>query len=122
MTSLAPKSTREAVPVSTRSFPLSEAQLGMWRAQHIAPGVPLSVAQYVEIPGELDVEVLDEAIDRCGADLQSAHLRIVEGDSEPSQYVATDIRIVSQVVDLRAEADPRAAAPRGVGQGAAPPM
>ncbi|MFJ1455403.1 amino acid adenylation domain-containing protein [Nocardia sp. N2S4-5] len=122
MTSLAPKSTREAVPVSTRSFPLSEAQLGMWRAQHIAPGVPLSVAQYVEIPGDLDVEVLDEAIDRCAADLQSVHLRIVEGDSEPTQYVATDIRIVSQVVDLRGEADPRAAARRWMEDDTATPM
>ncbi|WP_280363071.1 non-ribosomal peptide synthase/polyketide synthase [Nocardia wallacei] len=122
MTSLAPKSTREAVPVSTRSFPLSEAQLGMWRAQHIAPGVPLSVAQYVEIPGDLDVEVLDEAIDRCAADLQSVHLRIVEGDSEPTQYVATDIRIASQVVDLRGEADPRAAARRWMEDDTATPM
>ncbi|MBF6170990.1 non-ribosomal peptide synthetase [Nocardia blacklockiae] len=96
--------------MSTRSFPLSEAQLGMWRAQHIAPDVPLSVAQYLDIPGDLDIDILDEAIDRCARDLQSVHLRIVEDDGEPSQCVATDLRIRTQAVDLRAERDPRAAA------------
>ncbi|MBB5918301.1 amino acid adenylation domain-containing protein [Nocardia transvalensis] len=108
--------------MSTRSFPLSEAQLGMWRAQHIAPEVPLSVAQYVDIPGDLDIDVLDEAIDRCAADLQSVHLRIVEDDGEPSQSVATDIRIRTERVDLRAERDPRAAAMTWMERDAATPM
>ena len=35
-------------------FPLSAAQRGIWFAQHIAGDTPVSIAQYVELPGPVD--------------------------------------------------------------------
>lgn len=36
-------------------FPLSSGQTGIWNAQHIFRNVPLTVAHYIEVRGELDI-------------------------------------------------------------------
>ena len=59
----------DEIDSDTEAFPLSPAQLGMWFAQHLDPEVPISIAQYVDLRGELDVELLREASDcRCARD------------------------------------------------------
>ncbi|WP_280270046.1 amino acid adenylation domain-containing protein [Nocardia wallacei] len=122
MTSLAPESAGRTEPAAPRRFPLSAAQSGIWNAQCIAPDVPLTVAQYVDIPGHLDVESFDEAIRGCAADLQSLSLRIVEVDGTPWQLVDPDTPLDSEVVDMRSQADPLAAARRWMERDASTPM
>ncbi|WP_169811206.1 condensation domain-containing protein, partial [Nocardia amamiensis] len=93
-------------------FPLSPAQLGIWYAQHVDPQVPINIAQYVDLHGDLDLEVLREALIRSGHDRGSGMLCIVELDGTPYQWVDYTIPDRDKVyyVDFRGEADPAAAA------------
>ncbi|MFC9515899.1 non-ribosomal peptide synthase/polyketide synthase [Nocardiaceae bacterium NPDC056970] len=93
-----------------RPFPLSQAQLGMWFAQHVDPSVPANIAQYVELRGELDVARLHRASARAAGETGSAYVRLLEVDAEPRQVVDPDLDDTPEYVDLRSEPDPRAAA------------
>ncbi|MCX4097894.1 non-ribosomal peptide synthetase, partial [Nocardia sp. alder85J] len=98
-------------PVSGEDlFPLSPAQLGIWYAQHLDPEVPITIAQYVDLRGALDVEVLSRAALDTSRELGSGLLRIVERDGEPWQYVDVGFDDRVGYVDLRGESDPEAAA------------
>ncbi|MCZ4521276.1 non-ribosomal peptide synthase/polyketide synthase [Rhodococcus ruber] len=92
------------------SFPLSPAQLGMWFAQHVDPAVPANIAQYIELHGDLDVELLRRASSQAALELQSGFVRLLEIDAEPRQIVDPTLDDSLNYVDLRGEADPRAAA------------
>ncbi|CAM2828326.1 non-ribosomal peptide synthetase [Prescottella defluvii] len=91
-------------------FPLSQAQLGMWFAQHVDPSVPANIAQYVELRGSLDIELLHRATARAAGETGSAYIRILEIDAQPHQVVDPTLDDSPEYVDLRAEADSRAAA------------
>uniref|UniRef100_UPI000AB44108 non-ribosomal peptide synthetase n=1 Tax=Nocardia fusca TaxID=941183 RepID=UPI000AB44108 len=93
-------------------FPLSPAQLGIWYAQHLDPQVPINIAQYVELRGELDIDTLTRAVLAASHEVGSSFLRIVERDGEPLQWVDHSIADYDGVgyVDLRAADDPAAAA------------
>ena len=91
-------------------FPLSSGQLGIWFAQQLAPDVPFVVAQYVEVRGELDPELLDAACRRAGREIGSAFVRIVEIGGQPWQHVVDTAEAGLALVDLRAESDPESAA------------
>jgi len=41
----------------------------MWFAQHVDPSVPANIAQYVELRGDLDVELLRRASSRAALEL-----------------------------------------------------
>uniref|UniRef100_UPI0024537EC8 non-ribosomal peptide synthetase n=1 Tax=Nocardia wallacei TaxID=480035 RepID=UPI0024537EC8 len=122
MTSLAPESAGYTESEAEGRFPLSAAQTGIWNAQHMTPDVPLTVAQYVEIRGRLDIAALDRAIAGAAADLQSLWLRVVEVEGTPWQLVDSGVPLGSEVVDVRAEPDPRAAARRWMERDASAPM
>ncbi|WP_280273044.1 non-ribosomal peptide synthetase, partial [Nocardia wallacei] len=122
MTSLAPESAGYTESEAEGRFPLSAAQTGIWNAQHMTPDVPLTVAQYVEIRGRLDIGALDQSIVGAAADLQSLWLRVVEVDGTPWQLVDSAVSLACEVVDMRAEADPRAAARRWMERDASAPM
>ncbi|MFI9503214.1 amino acid adenylation domain-containing protein [Nocardia sp. NPDC052566] len=107
---------------SAQPFALSPAQTGLWYAQRIRPDVPLTIAQYVEIHGDLDVGRLLYAIERFGAETQVGHVRLVEIDGVPHQLVDTARRPGWGRIDLRAEADPRAAALRWMNEHASSPI
>ncbi|MFQ6325806.1 amino acid adenylation domain-containing protein [Nocardia sp. CWNU-33] len=92
-------------------LPLTAAQRGIWFAQHLAESSPISVAQYVEIVGELDVELLAEACRTASREFGSGHMRLIEVDGEPCQFVHESGGQVS-VVDLRRHTDPVATAHR----------
>lgn len=98
-------------PADTAAFPLSPAQTGLWFAQKLAPEVPLTVAQYVDVAGPLDVDLLGEVAGQVGAELQSGCVRILDVDGRPHQVVDTR-SVHTRRLDLRAEADPEAAAHR----------
>ncbi len=91
-------------------FPLSQAQLGMWFAQHVDPSVPANIAQYVELRGELDIARLHRASARAAGETGSGYVRLLEVDAEPRQLVDTTLDDTPEYVDLRSEPDPRAAA------------
>ncbi|WP_420753646.1 condensation domain-containing protein, partial [Rhodococcus sp. O3] len=91
-------------------FPLSAAQHGLWFAQHLAPDVPICIAQYLDIRGPLDVELFREVAMRAAHEFQSVFLRIVEIDGEPHQVVDPPAEAEMGFHDFRAEPDPLTAA------------
>ncbi|MFI5719154.1 amino acid adenylation domain-containing protein [Nocardia sp. NPDC051750] len=91
---------------------LSAAQRGIWFAQHLAGSSPISVAQYVEIEGELDVDALVATSEAVGHEFGSAFVRLVEIDGEPYQVVDEDLPSPVTVLDLRDRPDPVATAHR----------
>ncbi|MEU8900981.1 amino acid adenylation domain-containing protein [Nocardia sp. NPDC048505] len=92
------------------AFPLSAAQRGIWFAQHFAGDTAISIAQYVEFAGPVDVGLLADVARQAGREFGTGYVRLTEVDGFPYQVVDTaqDDRI--PVLDLRGEADPVAAA------------
>ncbi len=105
VTSLVPDSAP-----SVDAFPLSAAQRGIWFAQHFAGATPISIAQYTELDGPIDLDVLADAARRAGREFGTGYLRLVEIDGIPHQCVDPTLDDTLGVVDLRGEADPVAAA------------
>ncbi|MFD6528381.1 condensation domain-containing protein, partial [Isoptericola sp. NPDC060185] len=81
-----------------------------WYAQRIRPDIPLTIAHYVELHGDLDVGRLLYAVERFGAESQVGHVRLLEIDGVPHQRVDPTWRPGWGRIDLRGESDPRAAA------------
>ncbi|WP_413767046.1 non-ribosomal peptide synthase/polyketide synthase [Rhodococcus pyridinivorans] len=92
------------------AFPLSPAQLGMWFAQHVDPTVPANIAQYVELEGDLDLDLLHAASVRAAREMGSGFLRFIEVDAQPYQLVDPTLDDSVGYEDLRSEPDPRQAA------------
>ncbi|MEV4130078.1 amino acid adenylation domain-containing protein [Nocardia sp. NPDC049707] len=92
------------------AFPLSAAQRGIWFAQHIAGDTPISIAQYVELIGELDLDALAAASRQAGREFGTGYVRLLDIDGQPYQLV--DTTFVDQLarIDLRDKPDPEAAA------------
>ncbi|MBF6447622.1 amino acid adenylation domain-containing protein [Nocardia elegans] len=107
---------------SAQPFALSPAQTALWYAQRIRPDVPLTIAQYVDIHGDLDVGRLLYSIERFGAESQVGQLRVVEIDGVPQQVVDSAHRPGWARIDLRQEPDPRAAALRWMNEHASSPI
>ncbi|KAF0846969.1 non-ribosomal peptide synthetase [Nocardia caishijiensis] len=99
-----------AGPRAHSLLPLSAAQRGIWFAQHLARESPISVAQYVEIAGPVDIGVLVAACKAAGHEFGCARVRLVEVDGEPYQVVDEDLPSPVSVLDLRADDDPVATA------------
>ncbi|MGW5918026.1 amino acid adenylation domain-containing protein [Nocardia fluminea] len=91
-------------------LPLTAAQQGIWFAQHLTESSPISVAQYVEIAGEVDAELLADACRTASREFGSGHTRLIEVDGEPRQFVDEDRGGPVSVMDLRHHADPVATA------------
>ncbi|NUS44958.1 MAG: amino acid adenylation domain-containing protein, partial [Mycobacteriaceae bacterium] len=93
-------------------FPLSAAQLGMWFAQQLDPAVPISIAHYLDVPGHLDLDVLERACQEASLELGSGYVRlgVAPGSAQPYQVVDPRLDLPLTYVDLRDEPDPEAAA------------
>ncbi|MBF6331427.1 non-ribosomal peptide synthetase [Nocardia transvalensis] len=107
---------------SAQPFALSPAQTALWYAQRIRPDIPLTVAQYVEIHGNLDAGRLLYAIERSCAEAQFGYVRLLEIDGVPHQVVDPARRPGWARIDLRHEADPHAAALRWMNHDASSPI
>ncbi|WP_435592840.1 amino acid adenylation domain-containing protein [Nocardia sp. bgisy118] len=92
------------------AFPLSAAQRGIWFAQHIAGDIPISIAQYVDLAGPIDVDRLAPAARQAGREFGTGYLRLIESDGYPLQCVDTTLDDSARIVDFRHERDPVAAA------------
>ncbi|MFD8104564.1 amino acid adenylation domain-containing protein [Nocardia fluminea] len=68
-------------------IPLSPGQLRWWVAHQLAPGVPATIALYLDLRGPLDIARLRTAIRSAAARLQSPHVRIRLVDGTPHQYL-----------------------------------
>ncbi|MBM7459468.1 non-ribosomal peptide synthase/polyketide synthase [Rhodococcus coprophilus] len=91
-------------------FPLSSAQRGIWFAQHLLGDIPLTIAQYIDVHGDLDVEAFADAGAATGRELGTAMLRLFEHDGQPYQVIDPDLNDRATVLDLRDRPDPEAAA------------
>ncbi|WP_431937772.1 amino acid adenylation domain-containing protein [Nocardia grenadensis] len=89
--------------------PLSAGQRGLWLAQQLRPDVPISEAQYIELHGDLDIELLRRSLLRAGHEFQSGYMRLVENDGEPQQLYDPYLESTGPVLDMRGEPDPMAA-------------
>ncbi|ELB94164.1 non-ribosomal peptide synthetase, partial [Rhodococcus wratislaviensis IFP 2016] len=98
------------VPGGGEPIPLSAAQRATWFAQQLEPQVPISIAQYVEFHGVLDIDLLRQETVEAGREFESPFLKVYDVEGRPLQYVdhRTDTSIA--YVDFRAEDDPVAAA------------
>ncbi|CAM3620180.1 non-ribosomal peptide synthetase [Smaragdicoccus niigatensis] len=96
-------------PTASEVFPLSAAQRGIWYAQHLAGDVPISIAQYVEISGPVDVDVLTACTLRMAREFGSGYLRVFEIDGEPWQRIGEEDPVIRSL-DFSDDADPAARA------------
>ncbi|MFE5287459.1 amino acid adenylation domain-containing protein [Nocardia sp. NPDC056611] len=99
-----------AAPDTSGAFALSAAQRGIWFAQQLAGDTPVSIAQYVELTGPIDAELLADAARRAGREFGTGYLRLIEIDELPWQLVDTTLDDAVQTVDCTGAPDPRAAA------------
>lgn len=96
---------------------LTAAQLGIWNAQRLEPDSPYYVVgDVLQIAGEhpVDLAALRTAIARTRAEAGSLRLRVVHTPDGPRQWIDASPPPEPAVVDLRGEADPRAAAEAAV--------
>ncbi|CAM4501450.1 non-ribosomal peptide synthetase [Nocardia ninae] len=110
-----PTESGSALPIDARALPidafeLSAAQRGIWFAQHIAGDTPISIAQYVELSGPIDLDRLADAARQAGREFGTGYLRLVEVDGHPYQFVDTTLDDTLDTLDLRGDRDPVAAA------------
>uniref|UniRef100_UPI000369955F non-ribosomal peptide synthetase n=1 Tax=Nocardiopsis potens TaxID=1246458 RepID=UPI000369955F len=96
-------------------FDLTGAQSGVWYAQQVDPsGAVYNVGQYVDLVGDLDTGLLQEALAAVVAETDALRTRIVDDGGVPRQEVlppgAAGVGRPADAVDLRGEADPEAAA------------
>ncbi|MDA3642719.1 amino acid adenylation domain-containing protein [Saccharopolyspora indica] len=92
---------------------LTRAQLGVWNAQRLEPDSPhYVVGDVVEIsgPDAVDVAALAEAVRATTDEAESLRIRVLETPEGPRQVVDPIPTELPEVVDLRAEPDPAAAA------------
>lgn len=96
----------------TERLPLVAAQPGIWMAEQLStlPNA-WSVAHYVELDGEMDASLLQQAITLGMAQADTLRMRFTEDNGEPWQWVDDALSPgVSAVQDLRDEADAHDAA------------
>jgi enterobactin synthetase component F len=96
----------------TERLSLVAAQPGIWMAEQLStlPNA-WSVAHYVELEGEIDASLLQQAIALGLAQADTVRMRFDEENGEPWQWIDNSLKPgVSAVLDLRHEADPHAVA------------
>ncbi|MEV0947913.1 amino acid adenylation domain-containing protein, partial [Rhodococcus sp. NPDC049939] len=95
-----------ATNLSESPFPLSAVQYDTWLAQQLAPDVPLCIAHYVELYGDLDVDLLRRATVDTADEFGSPFLRLIERDGQPFQIVDPSTDRSMGLLDFRDDADP----------------
>ncbi|MEU3455500.1 amino acid adenylation domain-containing protein [Micromonospora sp. NPDC006766] len=94
------------------SCPLTTAQFGVWLAQRLDPDNPIyHLAEYADLTGPLDRAAFEAALRRTVADTEALRIRVEEPvEGQPVLSVSPSVDWALPVLDLRAEADPYAAA------------
>ena len=94
----------------TEPFPLTASQRGLWFAQHLLSEVPITIANYLDIRGAVDIDLMRYAGRRTAREFGAGSLRLTEIDGEPHQYIDVEQGDDTVVLDFRNETDPEAAA------------
>ncbi|MEU4924402.1 amino acid adenylation domain-containing protein, partial [Streptomyces parvus] len=90
---------------------LMAAQLGIWTAQHLHPDNPIyNVGEYMEINGELDVDLFERALRSAVREAEAVHTRFVGEGEAVRQHVRVSDDWPFHRIDLSGEPDPRARA------------
>ncbi|ETX08444.1 MAG: hypothetical protein ETSY2_05370, partial [Candidatus Entotheonella gemina] len=91
--------------------PLSTSQSGIWFAQMLIPQNPVyNMAEYHDIQGPIQPECFEAALRQAVAETDTLHLRILETDEGPQQYIEPAPDWLLPVLDVSAETNPQAAA------------
>ncbi|MFZ2238121.1 MAG: condensation domain-containing protein, partial [Gordonia amarae] len=108
-----------------RIVPLSAAQRSIWFAQQLAPDTAFSIAQYVDVDGDLDTALFTAVGQQVAREFGAAMVRLIDppdpdsrcggghgGDpaGAPVQLIDDSLRDEMTHLDLRAEPDPESAA------------
>ncbi|MFD7027565.1 condensation domain-containing protein [Streptomyces sp. NPDC059917] len=97
----------------TARLPLSSAQTGVWVAQQLDPDDrSFNIAEYCDIAGPVDPELLGAALREVVAATPALRARFGIGEEGLCQYVDEDVEVVLHTVDVSDEPDPREAAER----------
>ncbi len=97
--------------VQARQLPLTSAQAEIWYALQLErPNPAFNMGEYLEIRGPMDVAVLADATHRVLYEAGCLRSRFMETDEGPRQIIEELGDWSLPVVDLRAAADPQAAA------------
>ncbi|HQV18827.1 MAG TPA: condensation domain-containing protein, partial [Gordonia sp. (in: high G+C Gram-positive bacteria)] len=97
-------------PEATRYFPLSAAQRELWALQESLPDVPLNIAQYVDIQGRIDPELLVQTTRHMVSEGQFMQVRFERTADGPIGVYDPTLDDAPVYLDLRSGDDPRAAA------------
>ncbi|WP_307846566.1 hypothetical protein, partial [Rhodococcus sp. CX] len=57
-----------------RRILLSSVQRGLWYAQELQPEIPYTIAQYLELRGDLDTRLIRAACEQAARDVESGFL------------------------------------------------
>lgn len=97
------------------SWPLTEAQSGLWYAQRLDPDNPIyNTGQYLEIDGPLDLAAFQTAVNRALDEADALSIRVDDDPDGPRQILDEAQRPRLQVVDLCEEDDPKTSAHRWI--------
>ncbi len=92
-------------------LPLTMAQVGIWYAQQIDPANPVyNTGEYLEIAGEVDAAVLEQALQAVVTEAETLRVRIGEDGDALWQLIDPEPAVTLPVVDLSGRVDAEAAA------------
>ncbi|WP_237341481.1 non-ribosomal peptide synthetase [Williamsia soli] len=89
---------------------LTRAQRALWSAQQAMPLCPINIAEYVELTGDIDPDLLRTVTQEVGRQTGIAFTRFEQTSSGVEQVIDHDLSGDITVSDLRGEADPMNAA------------
>src|SRR6266851_522495 len=90
---------------------LMAGQLGVWYAQQLGPEDPVyNMGEYLEIHGDLNVDLFEVALRHTMNEADAGHLRFQEDGGMLRQYLEKTDSWPLHVIDISSAADPRAAA------------
>ncbi|SDZ10060.1 non-ribosomal peptide synthetase [Thermoactinomyces sp. DSM 45892] len=91
----------------TNRRPLTRAQSGIWYAQKLDPENPIyNTGEYVEIEGNVEFELLIQAIKMVMVEAESLHVQFHEDEGELWQEIRSDQKCSVLVIDMSKESNP----------------
>ncbi|WP_067493668.1 non-ribosomal peptide synthetase [Nocardia ignorata] len=85
--------------------PLSQAQWSWWLAQQLHPDVPATVAMYLDLAGEADLDLLARCTRQAAAEFESPQVRLTLVGGIPHQFVDSATPLAFDIVDLSTAPD-----------------
>lgn len=99
--------------IRTDRHPATPAQVGVWIAQQLEPDSSRFLcAGYLDLVGDLDVEVLGRAVERTVRETETLRVRLVEEDGQLWQEPVTGAPRPLAIADVAGHPDPAAEARR----------